>query len=111
IRLATRQPHALVVPAHGRHRITACRRGGVVLVGALAPPRLARQPLLPAVLGRRGATRDPRTRTGLGDNRGGPSTLDGVAGVRTTDAATMDSGLGWSYAGVLILYTGMTVGA
>ena len=31
--------------------------------------------------------------------------------LRTTDAATMDSGLWWSYAGVLILYTGMTVGA
>jgi cytochrome d ubiquinol oxidase subunit I len=31
--------------------------------------------------------------------------------LRTTDAASMSSGLWWSYTGVLILYLGMTVGA
>jgi cytochrome bd ubiquinol oxidase subunit I len=31
--------------------------------------------------------------------------------LRTTDAASMSSGLWWSYTGVLIVYLGMTVGA
>jgi cytochrome bd ubiquinol oxidase subunit I len=31
--------------------------------------------------------------------------------LRTTDAASMSTGIWWSYAGVLILYTGMTIAA
>jgi cytochrome bd ubiquinol oxidase subunit I len=31
--------------------------------------------------------------------------------LRTTDAATMNSGLWWTYGGVLVIYAGMTVGA
>jgi cytochrome d ubiquinol oxidase subunit I len=31
--------------------------------------------------------------------------------LRTTDAASMSSGLWWSFTGVLIIYLGMTVGA
>jgi cytochrome d ubiquinol oxidase subunit I len=31
--------------------------------------------------------------------------------LRTTDAVTMNAGIWWTYIGVLVLYTGMTVGA
>jgi cytochrome d ubiquinol oxidase subunit I len=31
--------------------------------------------------------------------------------LRTTDAATLSNGIWWTYLGVLVIYSGMTVGA
>ncbi len=54
--------------------------------------------------GRRRAAGDPRGGSRLDRHRGRPPAVDGLAVLRTTDAASTSPGLWWSYSGVLVVY-------